>query len=60
MSKTLSDNKELLKLFEQMIDIRFEYLSEKQMENHRYAYNILNEKYYPVVDKILDILEDKR
>lgn len=59
MSKKSSNSEEFIKLLEQMIDYRYEYLKEKEFENHHYAYSILEKYYNPTVEKILEILEKK-
>lgn len=59
MNKTSSNSEELITLLERMIDFRYEYLKEKDMENHRYAYRILQDNYRPVVEKLLEVLEKR-
>lgn len=59
MSKRSSNPEEFIRLLEQMIDYRYQYLKERELENHHYAYNILEKYYNPTVEKILEILEKK-
>jgi hypothetical protein len=57
MSKTSSEIQEIVSLLEQIIDTRFKYLRELELENRRYALDIKVKDYDPLVKKLLDILE---
>ena len=59
MSKRSSKSKQLVKMFEEIIDARFKYLKELEHENHSYARKILENNYDPAVEKFLEALKKR-
>jgi hypothetical protein len=53
----LNPEDEIIILLEQLIDARFEYLKEKEYENHHHAYKIKVNNYDPVVKDFKDFLK---
>lgn len=58
MSKKSNKTKKLIKLFETIIDIRYQYLKELDYENHKYASKIKEEKYEPALKELMEFLEN--
>lgn len=59
MSKTSNNSQEFIELLEKIIDARFIYLKEINLENRRYASVFKEKEYDPLVKKMLDFLEEK-
>jgi hypothetical protein len=59
MSK-ISDKKvsDILEAVEKMIDARYEYLQEKNYENHYHSRKVLEEKYNPCKEILEQLLKD--
>jgi hypothetical protein len=59
MSK-ISEQKinKILEALEQMIDARYEYLQEKNYENHYHSRKVLEEKYNPCKELFEKLLKD--
>ena len=53
--KTVSD---ILQAVEKMIDARYEYLQEKNYENHYHSRKILEEKYNPCKEILEQLLKN--
>ena len=58
MSKISSDTlNELIQLFEQAVDARFDYLEERKYENYIHASKIKEQRYDPIINDLYNVLK---